>query len=260
MVQTQPVSPAREPAGHGPVFLNNRILLSLPDAERASLLPKLQFMSLPVHTMLNEATETIEFAYFINSGLASVLNVMKDGKSVEVGLSGKEGFIGLPLIAGFNTSSTRVVMQVGGDGYKVKAKDIQAVLPLCPKLFMGLSRFSQQLGMQATQLAACNRLHEVNERLARWLLMSQDRLGGDLVPLTQEYLAHMLGTRRASVTVAAGALQKAGLITYKHGQVKIRNRGKLRQASCECYDSLTEQSAKWQNETSYPLLLYVDLP
>ena len=249
-VQTQPVSPAREPAGHGPVFLNNRILLSLPDAERASLLPKLQFMSLPVHTMLNEATETIEFAYFINSGLASVLNVMKDGKSVEVGLSGKEGFIGLPLIAGFNTSSTRVVMQVGGDGYKVRARDIQAVLPLCPKLFMGLSRFSQQLGMQATQLAACNRLHEVNERLARWLLMSQDRLGGDLVPLTQEYLAHMLGTRRASVTVAAGALQKAGLITYKHGQVKIRNRGKLRQASCECYDSLTEQSAKWQNETS----------
>jgi CRP-like cAMP-binding protein len=250
MPQKKPAPPASRSGGNGPVFLNNRILLSLPDAERASLLPKLQFTPLPTHTMLNEATETIEFAYFINSGLASVLNVMNDGKSVEVGLAGKEGFIGLPLIAGYVTSSTRVVMQVGGDGYKVKAKDIQAVLPHCPRLFLGLNRFSQELGMQATQLAACNRLHEVSERLARWLLMSQDRLGGDNVPLTQEYLAHMLGTRRASVTVAAGALQKAGLITYRHGEVNIRNRTKLKQASCECYKSLTEQSAKWQNETA----------
>jgi CRP-like cAMP-binding protein len=229
--------------------MHNRILLSLPDSERAAIDPKLQFVLLPTHTMLNEATETIEFGYFINGGLASVLNLMTDGKSVEVGLSGNEGFIGLPLIAGFSTSPTRIVMQVGGSGYRVSARDFRALLPECPILLHTLVRFSQVLGMQATQVAACNRLHEVHQRLARWLLMSQDRLGGTLVPLTQEYLAHMLGTRRASVTVAAGILQKAGLITYKHGEVNIRNRARLKKAACECYDSLIEQAAKWERES-----------
>ena len=98
-----------------------------------------------------------------------------------------------------------------------------------------LARFGQVLGMQATQVAACNRLHEVDQRLARWLLMSQDRLSGDVVPLTQETLAHMLGTRRASVTEAAGILQRAGLITYHRGDVKIDDRRGLEAASCECY-------------------------
>ena len=102
--------------------------------------------------------------------------------------------------------------------------------------------------MQATQVAACNRVHEVEERLARWLLMSQDRLGGDRVPLTQEFLAHMLGTRRASVTVAAGILQKAGLIKYTRGEVNVVNRAELEEASCECYQSMVRQSSNWEKE------------
>lgn len=104
--------------------------------------------------------------------------------------------------------------------------------------------------MQAMQVAACNRLHEVPERLARWLLMSQDRIGGDRVPLTQEFLAHMLGTRRASVTVGAGILQKAGLITYTRGAVTILNRRNLEDAACECYQVITRQSRNWRNESS----------
>ena len=103
--------------------------------------------------------------------------------------------------------------------------------------------------MQATHVAACNRMHEVEERLARWLLMSQDRLGGNDVPLTQQFLAHMLGTRRASVTVAAGVLQKAGLITYNRGKVKIKNRSRLKDASCECYEKMNRQSRKWRTES-----------
>jgi len=99
--------------------------------------------------------------------------------------------------------------------------------------------------MQAIQFAACNRLHEVDERLARWLSMSQDRLGGDIVPLTQEFLAHMLGTRRASVTVAAGILQKAGLITYTRGSVTVHDRSQPEDAACECYSAITQQSARW---------------
>jgi CRP-like cAMP-binding protein len=105
------------------------------------------------------------------------------------------------------------------------------------------------MSLQSTQVAACNRLHDVNQRLARWLLMSQDRVGGDVVKLTQEFLAHMLGTRRASVTVAAGVLQKAGLIAYSRGDVKIENRSGLEAATCECYTSITRQSGMWQNES-----------
>ena len=99
------------------------------------------------------------------------------------------------------------------------------------------------------QVAACNRLHEVPERLARWLLMSQDRIGGEIVPLTQEFLAHMLGTRRASVTVGAGILQEAGLITYTRGAVTIVNRGNLEDAACECYEAITRQARTWRNES-----------
>jgi len=226
----------------------NQILLALPPKQCQRVHAKLAFVELPTHSILNEMGESIEFGYFINAGLASVLNVMSDGKSVEVGLAGAEGFIGAPLLVGLKTSPTRVVMQVAGSAYKIKAKDLKQVLRDCPQLEMALLRNSQALGMQATQVAACNRLHEVDERLARWLLMSQDRLGGQLVPLTQEFLAHMLGTRRASVTVAAGILQKAGLITYTRGSVRIENRKALEDASCECYRTLTQQARHWQKE------------
>jgi len=230
--------------------LQNLILLSLPAKERDPVFKSLEFVDLPTPSVLHEAGEPIKFAYFIESGLASVLTIMLDGKSVEVGLAGKEGFIGLPLIVGLSTSATRVIMQVGGSAQRINTKDLLKLLPTCPVLAKRLSRYSLDLGTQAAHVAACNRLHEVEERLARWLLMSQDRLGGDIVPLTQEFLAHMLGTRRASVTVAAGILQKAGLITYNRGHVTIENRGRLEDAACECYEAMKKQSMKWDQEAN----------
>lgn len=226
----------------------NKILRGLPRKEFSSVFPALEFVELPTHTVLNEMSEPIVFAYFIESGLASVLNVMEDGKSVEVGLTGKEGFVGIPLLVGFNSSPSRVIMQIEGSGFRISAKEFTAVLPECPMLQKSLHRYSQELGVQATQVAACNRLHEVDERLARWLLMSQDRIDGNVVPLTQEFLAHMLGTRRASVTLAAGMLQKAGLITYSRGEVKIENRKELEEAACECYAAINRQSRNWHDE------------
>jgi CRP-like cAMP-binding protein len=202
------------------------------------------------HDLLNEMGEPIEYCYFVNSGLASILSVTADGKSVEVGLTGKEGLVGLPLVVGLRTSATRVVVQVAGTAFRLSAANMMRVLRKCTQLEKRLNRYSQELGMQSMQVAACNRLHEVPERLARWLLMSQDRIGGDLVPLTQEFLAHMLGTRRASVTVGAGILQKAGLITYTRGAVTIVNRGNLEDAACECYKVMTRQSRNWRNESS----------
>lgn len=229
--------------------LENELLLNLPDKECHAIYSELVFLPLRTHDVLNEDGAAIPYAYFMNSGLASVLNVMEDGKSVEVGLTGKEGFVGLPLIVGFKTSPSRVIVQIAGSGYRISASALIAILPKCRTLEKRLHRFAQVLAAQAAQIAACNRLHEVDERLARWLLMSRDRIGSDLVPLTQEFLAHMLGTRRSSVTVAASILQKADLINYTRGQVNIVNSKGLEAAACECYQAMVQQSSRWTDES-----------
>ena len=231
------------------VPVENEILLNLPAEEQASILPELVFVQLRTHDVLHEAGEPIKFAYFMNHGLASVLSVMEDGKSVEVGLTGKEGFVGLPLIVGLITSPTVTVIQVDGSAFRISAAGLVQAVRRCATLERKLQRYVQVLAMQGTHVAACNRLHQVDERLARWLLMSQDRIGSATVPLTQEFLAHMLGTRRSSVSVAAGVLQKAGLITYTRGSVQIENRPGLMSASCECYQSMVRQSASWKKES-----------
>lgn len=240
--------------GQGPPLVDgqpvsNEILLSLSARERDLIFPQLTYMELKTHSVLHEPGEPIKFGYFLNSGLASVLTVLAEGKSVEVGLTGKEGFVGLPLIVGFSTSPNRTVIQIEATGFRINAKNLVQVMKQSPGLENRLQRYVQILGMQGTQVAACNRLHEVDERLARWLLMCQDRIGSNFVPLTQEFLAHMLGTRRASVTVAAGILQKAGLITYQRGHVNIVDRVQLETASCECYEMMRQQSKKWCSES-----------
>jgi CRP-like cAMP-binding protein len=228
--------------------IHNEILLSLPRKELELLLPKLEFARLKVHHVLHEPGDTLKSAYFCNTGLISILSVFPDGKSVEVGLVGKEGFIGLPLVAGFRTAPTRAIAQIEATAFRVDSERLVELLRECPKLERQLHQFSHVMAMQVTQIAACNRLHEVNERLARWLLMSADRIGSNSVPLTQELIAQMLGTRRSSVTVAAGMLQKAGLISHRRGDVKIINRRKLEEASCECYSIMRLQVKEWRGE------------
>ena len=228
--------------------IHNEILLALPPRERDLLYPKLELMRLKTHHVLHEPGDTLKSAYFCNTGLVSILSVFPDGKSVEVGLVGKEGFIGLPLVAGFRTAPTRAIAQIEGSSFRIDSEALTRLLLECPKLERLLQQFSQIMAMQVTQIAACNRLHEVNERLARWLLMSADRIGSNSVPLTQEFLAQMLGTRRSSVTVAAGMLQRAGLITHSRGDVKIIDRPKLEDAACECYGIMTQQVEGWRGE------------
>ncbi|MGD0415744.1 MAG: Crp/Fnr family transcriptional regulator [Terriglobales bacterium] len=228
--------------------IHNEILLGLPPRERELLFPKLEFVRLKTRLVLHEPGDTLKSGFFCNSGLVSILSVFSDGKSVEVGLVGLEGFIGLPLVVGFRTAATRAVAQIGGTAFRVDGDALRGVLPQCPKLERQLQRFAQIIALQTMQIAACNRLHEVNERLARWLLMSADRIESNSVPLTQELIAQMLGTRRSSVTVAAGTLQKAGLITYTRGDVKITNRQKLEEAACDCYQIMRRQIEEWQGE------------
>ena len=229
--------------------IRNLILCGLPPNEFEQLAPLLEFVRFNLHQVLHEVGETIKSGYFLNDGLGSVLIVQPDGKSVEVGLIGNEGFIGLPIIFGFKTSGLRVVTQASGTGFRVDAVALQRVLRECPVLDVKLQRFSMILAMQSTQLAACNRLHDVVERLARWLLMSHDRIRLATLPLTQEFLSQMLGTRRASVSVAAGALQKASLISYTRGTVTILDRGELEERACDCYEIIRKQKSRWQSET-----------
>ena len=234
--------------GDGKHILNT-ILLGLPSKESQTLLSKLEFVRLKTHQVLHEPGDTLKSGYFCNTGLVSILTVFPDGKSVEVGLVGNEGFVGVPLVAGLRSSPTRAIAQIEGTAFRVDGETLMAVLRQCPKLERKLQQFSQNLAMQATQIAACNRLHEVDERLARWLLMSADRIGSNSVPLTQEFLAQMLGTRRASVTVAAGILQRAGLIAHTRGDVEIIDRKKLEEAACECYGIMQRRTREWQADS-----------
>ncbi len=229
--------------------IHNEILLGLSRKECDTLFPKLEFVRLMTHHVLHEPGDTLKSAYFCNTGLISILSVFPDGKSVEVGLIGKEGLVGVPLVAGFRTAPTRAVAQIEATAYRVDGETLMELLHQCPNLERQLQQFSQILAMQVTQIAACNRLHEVDERLARWLLMSADRVGSNSIPLTQDFLAQMLGTRRSSVTVAAGILQKAGLITHSRGYVKIINRQKLEEAACECYGLMQQQIRQWQSHS-----------
>jgi CRP-like cAMP-binding protein len=245
--------PSAKPAPKPPILsgdgnhIHNEILLGLPPKEFDLLVSKLEFVRLKTHHLLHEPGDTLKSAYFCNSGLISILSVFPDGKSVEVGLVGKEGFIGLPLVVGFRTAPTRAIAQIEGTAFRVDGETLIALLRQCPKLERQLQRFSQVMAMQVTQIAACNRLHEVNERLARWLLMSSDRIGSTSVPLTQELLAQMLGTRRSSVTVAAGMLQKAGLISHTRGSVEITDRRNLEDSACECYGIMQRQVQEWHH-------------
>jgi CRP-like cAMP-binding protein len=229
--------------------ITNEILLDLPHKEMAVLSPRLEFLRLGLRHVLHEPGDHLKSAYFCNSGLISILSVFPDGKGVEVGLVGKEGFIGLPLVAGFRTATTRAVVQIESTVFRIDGEALVAIFPQCPTLERRLQQFSQIMSMQVTQIAACNRLHEVEQRLARWLLMSADRIASNSVALTQELLAQMLGTRRSSVTVSAGLLQKAGIIAYTRGDVRIVDRQGLEDVACECYGIMQRQVTVWKSES-----------
>jgi CRP-like cAMP-binding protein len=229
--------------------IHNEILLSLPREERDLVFSKLEFVRLKPLQLLHEVGDSIKSAYFCNSGMISTLNVFSDGKTVEVGLIGKEGFVGLPLLVGFRSSSIRANVQIEGSAFRIGAEALSESMVRCPKLALRLHQFSQVMAMQVSQIAACNRLHDVEERLARWLLTCADRAGDHRLPLTQDLLGQMLGTRRASVTIAAGSLQKAGFIDYRRGEVKILKQEKLEETTCECYEIIQQQIEKWRSES-----------
>lgn len=220
--------------------VGNEILNSIPEGEYNLIRQDFESVELSSHHILHEAGERIEFAYFLNQGLASLVVLTTDGRSVEVSIVGREGMVGTPLAVGLHRGPYRGIMQIPGSGVRIKADVLEQKMAGTPELRLVLSRYVLVQGLQIAQIAACNRLHEIEQRLARWLLMCQDRVGSEVLPVTHEFLAQMLGTGRPSVSLAAGILQKAGFIENHRGAVKILNRKELESAACECYKAIQQ--------------------
>jgi CRP-like cAMP-binding protein len=226
---------AGERTNSGGRAVANAILLSIPGEEFEMIRPHLQFVTLPARFSLQEANQKFDDAYFLNQGMVSLVFTTQKGESVEVGVVGNEGFTPIPVAAGLRRSPHRAVMQIGGEGFKVDVGELQTVLKSTPALQGMLNRYAAVHGLQVAQTAGCNRLHDIEQRLCRWLLLAQDRVGSGLLRITHDFLAMMLGTDRPSVSLAAGGLQKRKIIEYTRGSVRILNRKKLESSACECY-------------------------
>src|ERR1700738_4612346 len=215
--------------------VTNKILLGISDSEYRSIRPHLEYLGLPRHYTLHEPNEKTQFVYFLNEGLLSLVVVTLSGRTVEAGIVGKEGIVGLGSAVGLTKNPLRHIVQIAGSGFRIPVGMLRTVLKSTPELQMMVSRYAVLHGLQVSQTAACNRLHDTEQRLARWLLMTQDRIDSGLLQITHDFLATMLGTDRPTVTLAACRLQKKGLIEYSRGSVKVLNRKKLEICACECY-------------------------
>jgi CRP-like cAMP-binding protein len=230
---SNPIRPNSTPVT--PTKPRNLILSQLPSEEYATLARHLVPVELPLERRLSEPNQVIEFVYFLNSGLISTDAVTEKGEQVEVGLIGREGFSGLPALLEQPQMSHTVVMQGVGEGFRVRSSVVRAEF-LKNGIFQKLVHAFTYLQMvQITQSVLCNRMHEVEARLARWLLSSADRMESEFLQLTQEFLSQMLGVQRSTVTVAAGELQRKGLIGYSRGRIHILDRPGLTARACECY-------------------------
>jgi len=215
--------------------VKNVLLLSIPDREYKLIRPHLEYVDLEHHKMLHRQGDQIETAYFPNDGMVSLVVGTTDGRSVEVGIVGKEGMAGTPLAVGLRRAPYDAVVQIPGCAIAIESKHLTGHLAHTPRLWLTLTRFVLMQGLQMAQVAACNRLHELEQRLARWLLMAQDRVDSEMLYLTHDFLAQMLGTGRPSVSLAIGMLEHAGFIENLRGTIRVLNRKALEGSACECY-------------------------
>jgi CRP-like cAMP-binding protein len=216
----------------------NLFLDDLPAAVLEALRSSLHPISLRSGRVISDRDETIDTVIFPISSILSVVLEMSDGDTAEVGIIGREGMSGLPLVLGISTLNQRTVVQVPDGAHCMPAADFKVALEREDALKASALRYAQATLMTTAQMSACNTLHPTNERCARWLLMAHDRVNADQLPLTQEFLSQMLGVRRGAVTLAASALQEAGFISYSRGLITVLSRPGLEAASCECYETI----------------------
>jgi hypothetical protein len=243
----------RPTASAGPVIshprrdnatIRNKLLRLLPATELETLLQLSELVTIESKEILWEPEQTIEFAHFPEDCVISLVTKLKNGDTVEAMTVGNDGFAGIALFHCLPSSRLQAIGQITGQSQRIPAEDFRKLVAECEELDRVLHNYSQFVFETVSQSAACNRLHVIEQRCARWLLMSHDRVGRDHFDLTQEFLAEMLGVRRPGVTVAMGILEKAGLISHGRGNITVVDRAGLEKASCECYDAIRERQAR----------------
>lgn len=217
----------------------NRILAALPRAEINRLAPYLLPVTLPQEKTLLDGNAA--HGYFLEDGIASVVITVENGDTVEVGIIGNDGIVGLPVLLGTDRTSGRTFVQIAGSGFRIEAKILKKAFERPSMLRQYLQTYTQAFLVQTAQTAACNRLHGIEERLARWLLSCRDRMESDILQLTQDFLSQMLGAPRTTVTLAAGLLQRSGMIEHSRGAVTIKDRQALEETACECYRTVRDE-------------------
>lgn len=216
-------------------LIQNQLLSALPKEEYKRLLPHLELVSLPLKQIIYAPNELIEYVYFPTDGVISLVNIGEDGGTVEAATVGNEGMAGIPILLGSDRMISQAIVQIVGEALRMKAEVFKREVIPGSQLHNLLLRYTLALMNLISQSAACNRLHLVEARCCRWLLLCQDRVKSDSFLLTQEFLAQMLGVRRATVSGVAATLQEAGLIRYSRGKITICDRRRLEASSCECY-------------------------
>jgi CRP-like cAMP-binding protein len=219
----------------------NLFLAALPQDDYDRLHPHLEPVKLPLRRILFEAGRPIDYCYFTDGGMSSLLITLEDGAMIEAGVVGKEGFAGISAVMGAPTAYLTAMTQMPGIGVRLKPALLREAMLANPAVLDLVLRYSQAFNIQISQTAVCNARHDLQERLARWLLMAHDRAEDDVLPLTQEFISMMLGVRRPGVTVAARSLQQTGAIHYERGRITVLDRERLEEVSCECYAAVRKK-------------------
>jgi CRP-like cAMP-binding protein len=226
------------PSSHTTEHIANRILLSLPQTTLERLQPALELRAMAKRDPIDRFDQPIEYLYFVNRGLISFVKTMEDGRTVEIGVVGIEGISSSHALFGINKAVLEALVQVPGTAFRISRDNLKHLISEDIALREALEKYAHFSVAAFAQTAACNRLHHLDERCCRWLLITHDSARSDTFSLTHEFLAMMLGVQRAGVSIAANALQRAGLIQYRHGQVTIVDRSGLEDAACECYRAM----------------------
>ncbi|KJH73419.1 Crp/Fnr family transcriptional regulator [Aliterella atlantica] len=233
--------------------VTNRLLASLPLEEYERLKPYLELVDLRLKLELYQPNVPIEFVYFPLVGVCSLLSLTSKGELIEVATIGNEGMVGLPVFLGANQIPGIAIVQVPGEALRMRAEDLQTQVTPGTVLYELLHRYTQALFNLIAQSALCNRVHSIEQRCCRWLLLTHDRVGGDEFPLTHEFLSQMLGVRRAGVSEVASRLQNAGFMSYRYGKIVILDRNGLEATSCECYETIKAEFERLIGGNNYGL-------
>jgi CRP-like cAMP-binding protein len=229
-----------------PSTIQNRLLRALPRKALKELSPALQPVPLPVKQVLHRSGDHLDFAYFPEAGMVSIVLPLEDGDTIEVGTVGSEGVLPIACVLGGTVASSEAMVQLEGSAFRIRADILRQRLDANEALRRHFGHYAHSFHQQVSQTAACNGAHSLEQRFARWLLLARHRIGSDELPLTQEFLSMMLAVRRAGVTEAAGGLQQAGLIRYRHGHITVLDPAGLEQVSCECFRRIASQEAQLQ--------------